>query len=230
MTAMARLVGRAPAAAGQVQISLAVDPAVRAEHLQAGQFVEMFPGTAERGYFALLNAPGEGEHLSLLVRTDAESGGEAAARLVGASLGTELPMSGPLGPGFALERAEGKSVRVVATGTAIAPARAAIVALERRRIRVRSLDYGVRSAAHVALADELQRFRAAGLEVAVHVSTPAPDGPRGALAQEALAARWTAASPHHEVVIAVGQPELARDVRARWQAQGGDPRDVLTNL
>jgi hypothetical protein len=50
------------------------------------------------------------------------------------------------------------------------------------------------------------------------------------LVQDALAARWTEASTREEVVVVVGQPELARDVRERWLARGGDPLDVLTNL
>jgi NAD(P)H-flavin reductase len=228
--AQARLVGREPAATGQVRVSLAVDGAFRAAHVQAGQFVELFPEADEQGYFALLHAPGEQQHVALLVRTDAESGGEAAALLMRSSLGAEIPIRGPLGAGFALERALSKSVRVVATGTAIAPARAAIVALGARGVTVRSLDYGVRSGAHVALGEDLASFRRAGIEVAIHVSLPEPGGARGALAQDALAARWTDRSPHDEVVVAVGQPELARDVRARWRARGGDPLDVLTNL
>lgn len=228
--ARARLVGREPAAAGQVRISLELDDAFRAAHVRAGQFVELFPETDAQGYFALLNAPGERAGASLLVRTDADTGGEAAALLMRSGLGTQLPIRGPLGAGFALERAESKAVRVVATGTAIAPARAAIVALGARGLAVRSLDYGVRSEAHVALRDDLASFAEAGIEVAIHLSMPGPGGPRGAFAQDALAARWTETATRDEVVVAVGQPELARDVRERWIARGGDPLDVLTNL
>ena len=228
--ARARLVGREPAAAGQVRVTLEVEEAFRKAHARAGQFVELFPETDAHGYFALLNAPGGNAGAVLLVRTDPESGGEAAARLMRSALGAELPIRGPLGAGFALERAEAKRVRVVATGTAIAPARAAIVALGARGLLVCSLDYGVRSEAHVALPEDLARFRRAGIEVAIHVSMPGPDGPHGVLVQDALAARWTEASTREEVVVVVGQPELARDVRERWLARGGDPLDVLTNL
>lgn len=229
MSVRARIAVREPAAVGQVRISLAVDPAVRALHVQAGQFVELFGGTPDRGYFALLNAPGEGDHLELLVRTDAVTGGEAAARALALPLGAEIPTSAPLGAGFPLERATGRAVRVVATGTAIAPARAAITVLLARGVEVRSLDYGVRSAGHVALGSELERFRRVGVDVALHFSTPRDGAPIGALAQDALAARWTDASVGTEVVVAVGQPELALDVRVRWRARGGEPDDVLTN-
>lgn len=222
-----RLVSRAQAAAGQLRVALSVDPTTRAEHRAAGQFLELYPDTADHGYFALLNAPGEGELLELLVRTDAPSGGEAAARLTAAALGDAIPLRGPLGAGFPLERAAGRGLRVVCTGTAIAPARAAVVAFEGA---VLSLDYGVRSDDHVALRSELDRFAARGIAVAIHRSTPGASGPVGPVAQDGLEARWDEGAAAREAVLVVGQPELAEDVRRRWVLRGGDPRHVLTNV
>jgi NAD(P)H-flavin reductase len=225
----ARIVGREPAAAGQVRVSLEVGAAVRAAHERAGQFVGLFPGTTDRAYFALLNAPGEGERLELLVRTDAAAGGEAAARLLSVPVGDEIETTTPMGTGFPLERAVGKQVRVVATGTAIGPARAAMVVLLGRGDVVASLDYGVRSPGHVAIRDELARMREGGVEIAVHLSEPTEGRPTGTLAQDELARRWSGGAAAREIVVAVGHPAMVAEVRERWLAIGGDERDVLTN-
>lgn len=232
-TVHATLLEREHVATGQVRMSLGVRADVRALHVHAGQFVELRPagpdGQTEKGFFALLNAPNEGPALELLVRTDATSGGEAAALLMALPLGHEVPSSAPLGAGFSLDRVGARSVRVVATGTAIAPARAAIVTLLDRKVPVLSLDYGVRSPAHVALAAELTRFGAAGIDVGVHYSEPTEHGVVGSLAHHGLARRWSIDAPRREVVLAVGQPEMVRDVREHWVALGGDPLDVLSN-
>lgn len=229
----ATLVVREFVATGQVRVSLAVLPEVRALHVHAGQFVELRPlrpdGQAEKGFFALLNAPSEGQTLELLVRTDALAGGEAAALLMALPMGHEVPSSTPLGAGFSLDRIGDRSVRVVATGTAIAPARAAIVTLLERGVRVRSLDYGIRSPAHVALEGELARFGALGIEVGLHYSQPTEHGVVGALAHHGLSRRWSLDAPRREVALAVGHPEMVQEVRAHWRSLGGDPLDVLSN-
>ncbi len=226
-----RIAARAPEAEGQLRISLDVAPEPRARHRFPGQFIELVLGTSasERGYFALLNAPGEGSTFELLVRTDAADGGDAAALLGALPIGASVPASGPLGSGFPLERIGKRSVRVVATGTAIAPARAAIDHLLRHRVEVLSLDYGVRSAAHVALASELARFSEAGVEVAVHFSGLRDGALVGTLAHRALMHRWSEVAAEEEVIVAVGQLEMVADLRLRWQALGGDPADVLHN-
>lgn len=222
-------------ARGQVLVRLGVAAEVRALYTRAGQFVELLPkradGGVEKGFFALANAPFEGSTLDLLVRTDATSGGEAAALLMALPVGSSLASTPPLGAGFPLERIGERAVRVVATGTALAPARAAIVSLLAEGKRVLSLDYGVRTPAHVALAADLDGFREKAVEVAVHYSEPDADGEGvvGALAHHALARRWTLASPRGEAVIAVGQLEMVAEVRAHWRSLGGDPADVLHN-
>ena len=219
-------------AEGQVRISLDVEPAMRAAHLHPGQFIELVLGErpTERGYFALSNAPGEGETFELLVRTDAADGGDAAALLGGLAVGASVRSSAVLGTGFPLERIGKRSVRVVATGTAIAPARAAIDHLLRRReVEVLSLDYGVRTARHVALASELARFNEAGVTVAVHFSGFREGVLVGQLAHRALTHRWSEVAIEEEVILAVGQLEMVAELRARWQALGGDPADVLHN-
>jgi NAD(P)H-flavin reductase len=218
-------------AEGQLRISLDVADGARARHQHPGQFIELLFGesASERGYFALLNAPGEGETFELLVRTDAADGGDAAARLGLLDVRANVQAVGPLGDGFPLDRIGKRAVRVVATGTAIAPARAAIDHLLRHRVEVLSLDYGVRSAAHIALAPELARFSEAGVTVAVHFSAFREGVLLGQLAHRALMHRWSEVAVEEEVILAVGQLEMVAELRARWQALGGDPADVLHN-
>lgn len=226
-----RIRSRHTEAEGQLRISLEVERPCREAHRHPGQFIELVlgEGASERGYFALLNAPGEGETFELLVRTDAADGGDAAARLGALPIGAAVRASGPLGAGFPLERIGKRSVRAVATGTAIAPARAAIDHLMRQRVEVLSLDYGVRSAQHVALASELARFSEAGITVAVHFSGLREGVLVGQLAHRGLMHRWSEVAIEEEVILAVGQLEMVAELRARWQVLGGDPRDVLHN-
>ncbi|MBX7190989.1 MAG: hypothetical protein K1X94_02970 [Sandaracinaceae bacterium] len=250
----AYLARRAEVAADQVGVSIAVHPGLRAAHVRPGQFVKVAvpvrAGVALEGVFAMWNAPLEdtledGGHdedgtpsgpvptLRFLLRTNNPEGGEAADALATLPIGAPVLVSEPAGAGFDLRRAEGRDLAFVATATAPAPVRAAIEHARATGLttRHRSLDLGVRSPAHVAYEAELERHRAAGLELHVHCSEPDRDGTvHGVLAHEALLSRLEARGTVRETfVIAVGQPAMVTSLREGYVALGGEAADVITN-
>jgi ferredoxin-NADP reductase len=232
--APSRLVARRPVAIDQVEIEVAAPEGALARFERPGQFCRVrvadAAGAAQEGIFAMFSAPHEGA-LRFLLRTPSPEGGEAADALGAMPVGSAVEITMPAGEGFPLERALERDVHFVATGTAIAPARAAIEAVLRARHRYGrlSLDHGLRSPAHLAIAGDAERWRtSAGMEVRLHYSVPAPDGTlRGVRAQDAVAEHvrdWSRAA-----FVAVGQPEMVEELRAIVAARGGDPTLVLHN-
>ena len=229
----ATLLSRRDVAIDQIVVELGASERAVAQHTRAGQFlkarVDDADGNTLEGIFAMLSAPRE-RSLRFLLRKNNAEGGEAADRLALIPEGSPLSISDPAGDGFALERALGRDVVVIATGTAIAPARAAIEVMleERGRYGAITLDYGVRSEGHVAIGDDLARWRDAGIEIGIHVSELDASGKLvGVRAQDVALARIRDAS--RTTVVAVGQSALVKELRATFASRGGDPERVLHN-
>jgi NAD(P)H-flavin reductase len=202
--------------------------------LRPGQFVKMRVRGADdvlhEGIFALASAPGDGR-LSFIVRTHNAEGGEAADRIAELSIGAPIEVTLPAGDGFALERAEGRDVAFIAAGTAIAPVRSAleVVLASRAKYGALSLDYGLRSLAHLPIAEDVDRWRARGVDVRLHVSSPRADGTiEGVLAHVAYLTR-AGQRARDSAIIAVGHSAMVRQVREQVAALGGDPELVLHN-
>lgn len=237
--APATLLRARPAGEAQAIIEVEPPPAFLPAYERAGQFCKirvrsaaLAPDAAAEceAIFAMLSSPGE-EPVRFLVRIGNPEGGEAADCLSCLPDGTPIAMTLPAGEGFALERARGRDVVFVATGTGVAPVRAAIevVLAERERYGALRLDHGVRSLAHLAIAEDIERWRARGVRVDVHVSTPEAGGaPRGATVQSALRARG--GSLAGVAMVAVGQPEMLDELLAEFVRLGGAPELFLKNV
>ena len=229
----ARLDLSLPVAAEQRVLEFSGRADALAAHERAGQFcrvrVALEDGSLAEGIFAMLSAPRE-RALRFLVRTPNPAGGEAADRLAELPVGAALEMSLPAGEGFALERARGRDLHFVATGTAIAPVRAAIEVVLRDRAAYGrlTLDHGLRSEAHLAVGDELARWRDAGVDVRLHYSTLDADGTlHGVRVQDALVEREAAL--RGAAVVAVGQSAMVHELREAMERLGGDPSLVMSN-
>lgn len=233
--APATLLRARPAAAVQAFLEVRPRAGFAERHERAGQFCKIRVDAME-GIFAMYSAPpfaergGDPSLARFLVRTGNPDGGEAADALAALPDGAPIEMTLPAGAGFDLERARGRSVYFVATGTAIAPVRAALeVALaDRGAFGALSLDHGVRSEAHLAVAEEIARWRAAGVDVRVHLSAPVDGEVRGVTVQDALRAR--APELGGAAVVAVGQPEMLESLRDEVIRLGGAPELFLTNV
>jgi NAD(P)H-flavin reductase len=218
-----------PAAEEQAWIELSPPPGFAESHTRAGQFCRI-RAEGHEGIFAMCTAPGE-PGARFLVRVGTPEGGEAADALARLDDGAPVEMSLPAGQGFALERARGLDLLFVATGTGVAPVRAAIesVLQDRASFGHLSFEHGVRSSAHLAIADDLARWRAAGVDVHVRLSSPSPAGDlRGVTVQDAILA--TRPSLARTAVIAVGQPEMLAALEAAFLGRGGARERFLTNL
>jgi NAD(P)H-flavin reductase len=138
------------------------------------------------GQFSMLYAFGAGE-----VPISVSGGGEAGGRIghtiraVGAATsslcsiepGQQVGLRGPFGNTWPLEEAEGGDVVIVAGGIGLAPLRLALNHLlaNRDSYRAVSLLYGARTPDEMLFPSELQRWREAGINVAVSVDSAPGD-------------------------------------------------------
>jgi NAD(P)H-flavin reductase len=127
----------------------------------------------------------------------------------------------PGGPGFDLDACVGRDVTFVATGTGIAPIRAALsVALARAadlgRLR---LYYGLRNRRFVAVDDELPGWIEAGVTVRFHFS----ESEEGYVQNVVIA---DLPDPKRTAFVTAGHPEVGDALRA-W---AGDTGVVVENL
>lgn len=222
---------RSAATAAEDQAWLHVEPPAgfTEAHAYAGQFCRMRVGEHE-GIFAMFSSPSEGR-ARFLVRTGTPEGGEAADAL--AALGPDAPieMTLPAGAGFGLDRARGLDVRFVATGTGVAPVRAALEAVLARRdeFGALSLEHGLRTEAHLAIGEDVERWRDAGVDVRLCYSALGDDGSIvGTTVQGSL--RDNVADLKRACVVAVGQSGMLAALADVVRELGGDPSLVLTNI
>lgn len=217
-----------------IVFSVRASDAMRAGFQRAGQFVKMRVadegGRAHEGIFAIATAPIE-PRIAFLARTNNPVGGEAADRIARMPIGAPIEVTLPSGDGFPLELARGRDVAFVAVGTALAPVRSAleVVLRDRDAYGALSLDYGLRSPAHLPFADDVARWRDRGVHVTLHVGHVRADGTHeGVRAQDAVLDRL-GGRVHETAIVAVGHDALVREVRARHAALGAPPALLLHN-
>ncbi len=158
------------------------------------------------GQFTMLSAFGTGE-VPISISGDPGGGpllhtvravGLATEAICAASPGAVLGVRGPFGCPWPLEAIAGADVLVIAGGIGLAPLRPAVLALleQREHYGRLLLLYGGRSPDQLLYADELDRWRARGLDVAVIVDSAGPEwlGHVGAVPRLVARARFDRAS------------------------------------
>jgi NAD(P)H-flavin reductase len=237
--APAALTARRDAGGGLHLVTLRPAPDVAAQYRAPGQYVQVLAGAA--GYFVLAGDMGAAEW-ELLVRKN----GGAADALVMSAPGTALPVVGPLGEGFPLERARGRRLVLAVVGSALAVARPILRdRLHRAETAATSIYVGARSLGDLALVDELASWARAGSTVVLCLSGPLPDGPDAALggAPVSVRAGWVQRVLAQDVeggrladalVFAAGPEAMLNDVRALVPptSEGGPTvaLEVVTNV
>jgi NAD(P)H-flavin reductase len=171
------LAGRRDAGGGLTLVDLEVDASLARGYAAPGQYIEIRTDRGN-GFFVLAGALGLSPW-ELLVR----NAGDAADVVVTAPVGTPLEVSAPLGDGFPADRATGRQLVVAVVGSALAVARP----LVKRRLDELTADRthvynGARSAAEVPLAEEVEAWGAAGVEVVLCLSKAELEHDRARLA------------------------------------------------
>ncbi len=138
------------------------------------------------GQFTMLSAFGTGE-VPISISGDPDGDGPlvhtvravglATEAICGAAPGEVLGVRGPFGRPWPVQQLPGGDVLVVAGGIGLAPLRPAILALlaQRERHGRLLLLYGGRSPEQLLYTEELERWAARGLEVAVSVDSAGPE-------------------------------------------------------
>ena len=210
-------------------VRLALPPALAARHVLPGQVVKV--GTAAGdGYFALATAPGGAGHAELLVKR----GGKVADLVASALPGGTLLVTEPFGRGFPVEAALGRDVLLFAAGTGIAPIRALLQALLRRRDEVNRLTlfYGQRHGSEFAYTGEHLAWERRGVRVVLCPSAAddAWEGVRGRVQEVARTLDFGGARLDEAAAYVCGMSTMVTDVRETLARAGLAPDRVHVNF
>lgn len=144
-------------------LRLRVAPPVAESYRHAGQFLQVRrPGDRDGAFFAIASGP-DGETIELLVKRGEGLPDELVALPPGAALETTAAM----GTGFPLEESRGRDVLLFATGSGIAPIRAALheILADREAYGAVELFFGVRGPDDFPYARELEEMERRGVRV-----------------------------------------------------------------
>lgn len=189
------------------------------------------------GQFTMISAGGAGEvPISIsgdpaapasLVHT-VRAVGLATTAICAARPGDVLAVRGPFGRSWPLAEAEGGDVVVAAGGIGLAPLRPAVLELlaHQERYGRLTLIYGGRSPDLLLYADELEAWRARGLDVAVTVDTAGPGwrGPVGVVTR--LVQRMSLPDPQATTALLCG-PEVMMRFTVAALIQRGVPANLI---
>lgn len=245
-TGRAVLTARRDVGGGLNLVTLAAPVELVPGYRAPGQYIHVHADGG--GYFAFAGEVGAASW-ELLVRN---SGGASDA-LTNAPEGTTFDVSGPLGVGFPLERADGTSLIVAVAGSALAVARPIVRERIRRGLgRKAAIDpttvyLGVRAPRDLPLANEVEGWARAGVRIMLCLSQPDLDDPlllaaatrRTGYVQAVLAtdvARGDAIGPlpaRASLVFAAGPPGMLDEIRRLTAASGAvnaPTLEVWTNV
>lgn len=239
------LSSRQDAGGDLILVSLDVSPAVARAYETPGQYVEVKTESG-KGYFVLANDVGT-TPWELLVK----NAGGAADALATLPLGSELPINGPLGAGFSVDRMRSKHVAVAVVGSAISVARPVV----RQRIRdgaasITCLFLGLCSPLDLPIAHEIEQWAASGVAVVLCLSRselhlhpevlPAAQRVVGYVQRALSQALKRGEVPHGTLVIAAGPDSMLADMRTLAEGPHEGPPgaavlvgprvEVLTNV
>jgi NAD(P)H-flavin reductase len=210
--------------AGAVRLFLDVPEAVHATYRAPGQYLHLKLGSAH-GPFAPASAPGTRGPLELLFK----HGTPLTDALAALKKGELVQVSKATGVGFPLERARGKSLLLVASGTGQAPMRSVVesVRRDRKAFGEVTLLLGVRSLEHLAYANEHAQWEADAISVHVTLSqgTTAWTGRTGRV-QQHLPDRGLS----NTVAFLVGQKAMVDEVESALTRRGLPRGQVFLNV
>lgn len=223
-----RLLATRPAASGlwTVRLDVSRTPLV-GTHTQPGQYLLLSVGGLREAAFAIASGPdGAGEVFELLVK----EGSPMTDLLVNAPEGTKVRLGRPRGPGFPLEKAEGRRLLLFATGSGISAIRSVIESIRRERARYGEvkLYFGARSPTAFAYRDQLDAWEREGIRVARAVSQP--DGEQWEGTRGYVQALISDEKLVDAVAFVCGQREMVESVRQALVQRGMASENVYLNF
>lgn len=194
------------------------------DYLIPGQFSAVTMGeiTAPFAYASL-----PGEPVLFLAKDEGPAGHALASLLVGET----VEMSPSLGPGFPLERVEGRPLVVLVNGSGMSAARAVIRAeIARGIFRPVHLLYGVLTPDRRAFAADLEAWGNAGIQVHSVIGAPEDTGWTGAIGFVQDVAQELGLVRSDVGVVLVGVPAMLKMARERFEAAGVPAERILVNF
>ncbi|HWS53406.1 MAG TPA: hypothetical protein VN228_04745 [Pyrinomonadaceae bacterium] len=192
-----------------------------------GQVARLRVGEAGAAYFAIASAP-EDDELEFLVKLSNDPAGRA---LYETAEGGRVELVELAGHGFALEEQEGRDLVFVAMGTGVAPLRSALRSALRRAERFGQIVvlYGARTPEDFCYQDEVESWKAAGVELRQVVSRP--DGYEWAGSTGYVQSLLDNVLPglSDPVALVCGSREMIEQTRDRLGEMGFAPERILTN-
>jgi NAD(P)H-flavin reductase len=182
---------------------------------------------AGRAYFAIASAPDDDE-LEFLVKLSNDSACKAVYEL---KPGARVHLAEIAGHGFDLKEQEGRDLVFVAMGTGVAPLRSALRTVLPRAEKYGQIVvlYGVRTPEDFCYQDEVDSWRAAGVELRQVISRP--DGYEWAGSTGYVQSLLDNVLPElsDPVALVCGSREMIEQTRDRLHEMGFEPEKILTN-
>lgn len=208
-------------------LTLEAPASVLQAHTSPGQYVQVDVPGQKPGFFAIANEPGSAS-LELLVKR----GGPVADYITARQAGETLAVSAPAGKGYPLDQARGKTLVLVGVGSAMAPLRAVLRTVLRRRTDFGTIHfyYGAREAGWVPYSAEVHALAASNIAFHPAWSAFNADGSfTGERVQDALL-REKPELPPDSAVFVCGMKSMVADVTAAVSQLGVPAARVFQNF
>jgi NAD(P)H-flavin reductase len=193
--------------------------------LYPGQYLKLALEGVGEGYYAIASAPGPGDQYELLIKTGSRLGQALAALPPGAP----VQLSGPLGQGFPLEKAKGRDLLLIATGSGLGAIRPLVLSVLGNRSSYGNVTLlvGVRTPASFAYSAELAQWEAAGIRVLRTVSQPGQSSWQGLTGY--VQSHLDRLPVQNAAAFLVGQKEMVRSVTELLATRGLKSDRVFLN-
>jgi sulfhydrogenase subunit gamma (sulfur reductase) len=192
-----------------------------------GQVALLEVGEAGRAYFAIASAP-EDDELEFLVKQSSDPAGRALYEM---RPGDRVRLAQIAGHGFDLAAEEGRDLVFVAMGTGVAPLRSALRSVLGRAERFGQIVvlYGVRTPEDFCYRDEVESWKAAGVELRQVISRPDGYEWSGQTGYVQSLLDNVLPSLSDPVALVCGSREMIEQTRDRLHEMGFPPERILTN-
>ena len=203
---------------------LTVEDDVAAAFHVPGQYHRVRLPQGSESVFAMASAPGSTE-FEYLVR----GVGETADQFIALGVGAQVQVSLPEGPGFPLDRAVGRPLLLIGTGTGFAPLRSVLLTARKDLSRFGPVHvlYGAHDVDQLAYRDELEAWPAEGISVRSTLTRPEA-GWTGAVGR--VQQHLAHLPVERALAFLCGQAQMVSDVTQALISRGMARNDVFLNL